>query len=223
MRLSEILRTTATLFFACMLPAFSVNDGGCMKELEQARQAAHDGHCHECYAHVSHVAPHGPAKAQNLLGQMYEEGLGVEKNIVEAIKWYERAAMRGIPEAENRLGHIYYRGGAVGQDLQKARKWLARAAKHDVGEAQYTLGHMYQNGEGVPVNRQTAAGWLKKAAVHGFVGAEEIAAKVPPLKPITQEGAIGRSFESGMGNIEQSWEGYGDIVEQLRAISTTNH
>jgi TPR repeat protein len=154
---------------------------------------------------------------------MYEEGLGVEKNIGQAIRWYEKAAMRGLPEAENRLGHIYYHGsGNAGKDFKKAQKWLTRAANHDVAEAQHTLGHMYQEGEGVVTNKETAADLLNKAAANGYKDAETIAEKVPPLKPVTKEGPLGREIEMGMGNIEQSWEGYGDIVQTLRSLSASS-
>jgi hypothetical protein len=41
--------------------------------------------------------------AYNRLGELYEKGLGVEKNIDMAIKWYEKAAELGDVEAKMRL------------------------------------------------------------------------------------------------------------------------
>ena len=40
----------------------------------------------------------GNASGQYHLGYMYHEGLGVEKNIKEAEKWYKKAFEKGINE-----------------------------------------------------------------------------------------------------------------------------
>ena len=41
------------------------------------------------------AAEQGNADGQNILGAMYETGVGVEKNLDEAIRWYRMASAQG--------------------------------------------------------------------------------------------------------------------------------
>ena len=41
------------------------------------------------------------------MGNLYHLGLGVERNIEEAIKWYRKSAQQGYRIAENNLKTIY--------------------------------------------------------------------------------------------------------------------
>ncbi|KXU39197.1 hypothetical protein AXE65_09820 [Ventosimonas gracilis] len=45
--------------------------------------------------------------AQYLIGTLYEKGLGTDKNLGEAIRWYQLAAKRGHPEASRALKRIH--------------------------------------------------------------------------------------------------------------------
>lgn len=49
------------------------------------------------------AADQGEAGAQRQLGDMYEFGWGIEKNIPMARHWYELAAGQGDPLAQNAL------------------------------------------------------------------------------------------------------------------------
>ncbi|MDG1833320.1 MAG: tetratricopeptide repeat protein, partial [Verrucomicrobiota bacterium] len=48
-------------------------------------------------------AKSGDALAQNNLGVMYNEGLGVNQDIEEAMTWFNTAAEQKLPEAEYNL------------------------------------------------------------------------------------------------------------------------
>jgi hypothetical protein len=187
-----------------------------VEELEHARQAAKQGQYVECYNGVCRVAHRGHPQAQSILGHMYEQGVGVEKDIQKSIQWYEKAAMKGVADAECRLGHIYYHGKGVPRDPKKACKWLTRAAQHNSAEAQNTLGHMYLTGDGVKKNIQTASQWLHKAAANGVKDAEQAIVSLPAVKPVTNDMGPGIAFHQTMNNIEQGWQGYGDIVQVVR-------
>ena len=53
-------------------------------------------------------------QAMNLLGHLYQEGLGVPQDYVQARNWYQQAADKGLPAAANNLGWLYLKGlGAV--------------------------------------------------------------------------------------------------------------
>jgi len=38
------------------------------------------------------IADQGNAEAQCLIGNMYQLGLGLERNVLEAVKWYKKLA-----------------------------------------------------------------------------------------------------------------------------------
>ena len=187
-----------------------------LEELEHARQAAKRGEYTECYNGVCRVAHRGHPQAQSILGHMYEQGVGVEKDIQKSIQWYEKAAMKGVTDAECRLGHIYYQGKGVPRDPKKACKWLTRAAQHNSAEAQNTLGHMYLTGDGVKKDIQAASQWLHRAANNGIKDAEQAIVSLPEVKPVTRDMGPGIAFHQTMNNIEQGWQGYGDVVQSVR-------
>ena len=56
---------------------------------------------------VLRFATQGDAKAQLLLGLMYESGKGVQQNDVTALAWYKRSAEQGLPEAQYDVGRFY--------------------------------------------------------------------------------------------------------------------
>jgi TPR repeat protein len=187
-----------------------------MEVLEHARQAAQKGQFVECYNGICVVADDKHPQAQNILGHMYEKGIGVQKNLTKAMQYYEKAAVGGVPDAECRLGHMYYQGTGGKKDPKKAAYWLSRAAKHNVAEAQHTLGHMYLTGDGVKKDVQAAEQWLQRAAANGVQEAVNAIAQVPPFKPFTKETPAGLAFEQGMGALESGWQGYGDIIQAIR-------
>lgn len=53
----------------------------------------------EAYKHFRLAAKNGNKEGQNNLGFTYEKGIGVDKNIEAATKWYERAADQGLDVA----------------------------------------------------------------------------------------------------------------------------
>ena len=56
------------------------------------------------------LADQGDANAQNNLGVMYKEGLGVAQDYAEAVRWYRKAADQGDAGAQNNLGVMYAKG-----------------------------------------------------------------------------------------------------------------
>lgn len=73
-------------------------------------------------------AVRGNARAQGLLGFMYEYGRGVPQDYVLAAEWYIRGAEQGDPAAQYLLGLMYDKGRGVPQDAVLAHKWLILAA-----------------------------------------------------------------------------------------------
>jgi uncharacterized protein len=79
---------------------------------------------------LSPLAARGNARAQGMLGFMYENGFGVPQAYDAAADLYQRAAVQGDPFAQSRLGLIYDKGHGVPQDVILSYKWLDLAAAH---------------------------------------------------------------------------------------------
>lgn len=63
------------------------------------------------------LADSGHALAQLDLGKMYEEGLGIEKDVFDAVKLYRLAAKQGNPIALMELAKQHHQGGCLKLDI----------------------------------------------------------------------------------------------------------
>ena len=64
-------------------------------------------------------AKQGDVQSQFDLGKMYQQGLGVSKDLQKAAKWYRLATKQGLASAQNNLGYMYYKGEGVAKDYGK--------------------------------------------------------------------------------------------------------
>ena len=117
------------------------------------------------------AAEKGNARAQNIMGNRYFNGKGVEQNYVEAVKWYRKSAMQGYDAAQRNLGICYRQGKGVKTDNVKAFEWYTKAAKQGDAYSQCELGYCYSNGLGVSLDYAIAVEWYTKAAEQGNVEA----------------------------------------------------
>jgi TPR repeat protein len=62
------------------------------------------------------------------IGVMYENGWGVEKNYVEALRLFRQAAAGGESTALCKIGYYLEAGAGVEKDVTAGRDYLARAA-----------------------------------------------------------------------------------------------
>jgi TPR repeat protein len=127
------------------------SEGRDAEAFERFRQAAERGH--------------GPAAYE--LGETYNAGRGVDKDLDAGAKWINAAAARGEPRAQYALGAAYYNGTGVDRDYARAVRYLDNAASQGHPDAQYLLGESYANGRGVSKNMAWAARWYGKAAEQG--------------------------------------------------------
>ncbi|KAA6182479.1 protein kinase [Thiohalocapsa marina] len=110
------------------------------------------------------LAAEGNASAENMVGEMYLEGLGVNKDVGKALQWFRKAADKGSPEAQLNIGYIYDLGLVGVEDDLEAVRWYRKAADQEYPEAENMLGRMYQEGEGVEQDMSAAVSWFRKAA-----------------------------------------------------------
>jgi TPR repeat protein len=97
-------------------------------------------------------------------GRSYYNGVGVEKNFAEAVKWFRKAAEQNYAEAQFRLGWCYANGRGVTKNQVEAVKWFRKAAEQNDAPAQNALGFQYVTGQGVAKNEVEAVKWFRKAA-----------------------------------------------------------
>ena len=122
--------------------------------------------------YVRPLAEQGFAAAQSFLGYCYGTSHGVEKNRVEAAKWYQKAAEQGSAEAQLNLGRCYEDGDGVEKNEFEAVKWYRKAAEQGDADAQLNLGRCYEDGDGVEKNEFEAVKWYRKAAEQGYIEAQ---------------------------------------------------
>lgn len=92
-------------------------------------------------------------EAYNKLGEYYQKGIAVQKDIGAAIRRYEEAAVYGHILAMNALGSLYYNDMG---DYEQATEWFKKAADKGCERSQNNLGTCYEFGHGVEKNRDMA-------------------------------------------------------------------
>ncbi len=80
---------------------------------EENKKACDDGDPNGCY----------------ILGDMYDNGLGVKQDHFKAVKLYTKSCDAGIAQGCNNLGVMYYKGEGCKQDISKAQEYFRKACK----------------------------------------------------------------------------------------------
>ena len=110
-------------------------------------------------------ATDGKPEAQMLLGQLYFNGEGVEKDIKAALYWYEKAASQGFVDAQYRLGSLYFEGKPeFPKDYDKAYQWLQQALENGNNDAKPKLEGLYKTDSGKVVNLHESPEILQQVA-----------------------------------------------------------
>ena len=155
----------AIMFIACQT-VFAQFDKG----VEYYKKGDY-GNAAKCF---QQAAEQGDANAQCNLGAFYLQGLGVPKNLQEAVKWYRKAADQGNASAQCNLAGCYENGIGVTKNFQEAVKWYQKAAEQGHAKSKYFLGLCYYRGRGVTRDIQKAKSLFTDAAYDGFDEAKEM-------------------------------------------------
>ncbi len=75
----------------------------------------------------------GDAKAQTMVGEIYERGLGTAPDYSQAATWYRRAADQGYAAAQVNLGALYEKGLGVEKDQARAAELYRLASGLPLG------------------------------------------------------------------------------------------
>jgi len=74
------------------------------------------------------AAQQGDVNAMNYVGEIYEQGLGVEPDYALAANWFRKAAEKGSSTAMINLGGLYEGGKGVSKDMTMAMNWYRKAS-----------------------------------------------------------------------------------------------
>jgi hypothetical protein len=111
------------------------------------------------------LAKEDDEKAQYNVGLMYAQGLGVQKDMSKAVKWYEKSATQGNAFAQYNLAQYYhYQGSTDTHAYAKAKYWYEKCVKNEVKESYNNLGALYLEGLGVPKDEVKAFELFKQGA-----------------------------------------------------------
>ena len=110
----------------------------------------------------------GDALAQLNLGAAYDNGMGVKRDIEQALIWYQKAAEQGLAEAQFNLAHLL-----VTEEISTvaAAEWMLKAAEQGMVDAEFLMGVIYAEGIGVEIDPVESRRWLEKAANKGHIRA----------------------------------------------------
>lgn len=104
-----------TLFLSLsLISGFARADDAAM--MREAQQAMSEKDFTTAFADYTVLAETGNASAQYILGLMFQNGLGTQKNNQQAIKWYKSAALQGNVSARKALEKQTAQGNMMAKD-----------------------------------------------------------------------------------------------------------
>lgn len=108
------------------------------------------------------------------IGQMYEKGEDLPKNLESAAAWYRKAAEQGYRAAKLKLAALYLKAS----DYRQARLWCDAAVKDKLPGGYYCLGYLSQRGLGMDPNLKEAFGWYEQGARAGDAASMQALARM---------------------------------------------
>lgn len=131
----------------------------------------------KAFLYIKKLAEKDEHYSQYELANCYRNGVGTEKNIELALKWYEQSAI-ACPNAMKALGDIYYDGNSLRKDYKTSLKYYYMYMSHKndrhpitnsssiyIGDDIYSkIGDIYyEGGYGVEQSYDEAVKWFQKA------------------------------------------------------------
>lgn len=114
----------------------------------------------------------GEAQSATLAGRIYQEGLGVPRDEVQAAQWYRKGAELGDFNAMFAFGVLLAEGVAIKKDITGAAQMFEKAAAQGHVTANYNLALLFLSGEGKPQNAPRGAAHMRYAADQGLAQAQ---------------------------------------------------
>ncbi len=113
----------------------------------------------------------GLGLAQDMLGTILADGVGVERNLTEAVIWFKKAADQGLPEAQYHLALCFEHGRGLDRNAREALRLYRAAAEQNFASAQCNAGAMYLRGGSIEQDSVLAYVYFRLAARSGNANA----------------------------------------------------
>ena len=117
---------------------------------------------------IKEAAEKGSATGQRLLGEIYEDGIGVTADSYEAVIWYRKAVQQGDVAAKYFLGSIYLHDNNIEEGLRLTEE----AAEAGNKNAQDAMGDYYHYGTYSDKHLDKALYFYDKAASQGVANSQ---------------------------------------------------
>tara|TARA_B100001996_G_C18621017_1_gene577725 strand:+ start:614 stop:1198 length:585 start_codon:yes stop_codon:yes gene_type:complete len=156
--------------FLLIIFCFSLNSTQA-NELEKGMFALEMEDYERALYYLSFEAVQGNAIAQYNLGLMYKDGVGVDKDINEALGWFILGSENGHMLSKYALGLLYYHGKGTSINFNKAMNLFLDASFMGHPASQINVGNMYYFGQGVSKNYPKAHMWWSFAKEKGVEAA----------------------------------------------------
>lgn len=118
------------------------------------------------------AAARGEPQANTLIGHIYKDGLGVQKDDRKAVEYFKRAADMGDIQGTFALGLSYAKGQGVKKDFKVAGELFKKAALTGNAEANYNLGLLFLIDDRTHQKQIRAFQLIRYAAEKGIPQAE---------------------------------------------------
>jgi len=167
----------------------------------------------EAFREANAAAVGGDPDGENLVGICYHRGIGVDRDLAAAIKWYRLAAEQKNVTAATTLGVLLELGNGVPRDLHEAARWFRVGAEGGDTIARYRLGLFYRDGTGVETNLDEALRLLRLASqsnpsdldIKSALTETERQMKMAPAEAAFKRGiALGQLAHDGHGSMAEA-------------------
>lgn len=152
----------------------------------------------------------GDPAAENALGDRYDNGDGVARDLSQSFAWYSKAAAHGSADGEFNLAFAYQTGRGVNVDVPRAVQEYTKAANQGQVPSMIKLAILYDSGNGIPADKLLAFQWFERAARAGST---------------TGMNDLAFAYESGAGtpvNFAAAVEWYTKAAQAGNSVSAVN-
>ena len=204
-------------------------------QIEDAKKAIQDEDFIKAKRILSPLAEDGNADAQSMLGALYANGQGVDKDLTKGLSWIMKAATqghevarmnaftlcldlgkKGDPKAMFNVAYMCLNGWGGEQDTDSCLGWMETAARMNHVKSSETLAKIYTKGlYGVTPDEEKAAYWSNlpsafDAGIDGkWEGSTAPGSNGPPAK-VTYE------FKTDGDNLTGTVIGYDGDANQIK-------
>jgi TPR repeat protein len=126
----------------------------------------------DALAQFQTAARHNYAPALNALGSIFQNGIGVPKDMKKSYEFYKKSADLGYGIAEANLFSFYVNGGPIPKDEAKAFLTTKKLAEINNPIAIHNLAYCYSKGIGVASDNAKGIYYYHKAASQGLIVSE---------------------------------------------------